>query len=92
MEVIGTIKLINSTQNICANNFKKREIVVTTDEENYPQPLSLEFTQDKCDLLNNFQVGQRVKVSLNLRGREWINPQGEAKYFNTLQGWKIEQA
>ena len=92
MEVVGTIKLINSTLTVGANNFRKREIVVTTDEDQYPQTLSLEFTQDKCDLLNNFQVGQRVKVSLNLRGREWINPQGEAKYFNTLQGWKIEQA
>jgi len=92
MEVIGTIKLINSTQTIGANNFMKREIVVTTDEENYPQPLSLEFTQDKCKLLDNFQVGQRVKVSINLRGREWVNPQGEVKYFNSLQGWRIEQA
>lgn len=92
MEVIGTIKLINSTQAIGANNFMKREIVVTTDEENYPQPLSLEFTQDKCKLLDNFQVGQRVKVSINLRGREWVNPQGEVKYFNSLQGWRIEQA
>jgi len=92
MEVIGTIKLINSTQAIGANNFMKREIVVTTDEENYPQPLSLEFTQDKCKLLDNFQVGQRVKVSINLRGREWITPEGDAKYFNTLQGWRIEQA
>jgi hypothetical protein len=92
MEVTGTIKLINPTVTVGANNFRKREIIVITEEDQYPQPLSLEFTQDKCDLLNNYQVGQRVKVSINLRGREWINPQGEAKYFNTLQGWKIEQS
>jgi hypothetical protein len=42
------------------------------------------------DLLNSYKVGQDVKVSINLRGREWINPQGEAKYFNSIQGWRIE--
>jgi hypothetical protein len=50
----------------------------------------IEFVQDKCDLLNSYAVGQDVKVSINLRGREWINPQGEAKYFNSVQGWRVE--
>jgi hypothetical protein len=89
MEVIGKIKLINETQTFGSNGFRKREMVVTTDEQ-YPQMILIEFIQDKCDLLNNFQVGQDVKVSINLRGREWINPQGEAKYFNSIQGWRIE--
>ena len=40
--------------------------------------------------MNNYQVGQQIKVGINLRGREWINPQGEAKYFNAIQGWRIE--
>lgn len=89
MEVRGKIKLINETQTFGDSGFRKRELVVTTDEQ-YPQMIQIEFVQDKCDLLNNFQVGQDVKVSINLRGREWINPQGEAKYFNTIQGWRIE--
>lgn len=88
MEVIGKIKLINETQ-VFESGFKKREMVVTTDEQ-YPQMISIEFLQDKIDLLNNYQVGQDVKVSINLRGREWINPEGEAKYFNSVVGWKIE--
>jgi len=50
----------------------------------------VEFVQDKTDLLNNYQVGQQVKVNINLRGREWTNPQGEVKYFNSIQGWRIE--
>jgi hypothetical protein len=88
MEVTGKIKLINDVQQISAS-FKKRELVVTT-EEQYPQMIMIEFTQDKCDLLNSYNVGEPVKVSINLRGREWINPQGEAKYFNSIQGWRIE--
>ena len=55
--------------------------------DQYPQS---EFVQDKSELLNNFQVGQQVKISINLRGREWVNPQGETKYFNSIQGWRIE--
>jgi len=89
MEVIGKIKLINETQTFGNNGFRKREMVVTTDEQ-YPQMIMIEFVQDKCDLLNNYKVGQDVKVSINLRGREWINPEGVAKYFNSVQGWRIE--
>ena len=88
MEIQGKIKLINETQQI-TDTFKKREVVITT-EEQYPQHIMVEFIQDKTDLLTNYEVGQNVKISINLRGREWINPQGEAKYFNTIQGWRIE--
>ncbi|WP_298767102.1 DUF3127 domain-containing protein [uncultured Polaribacter sp.] len=89
MEVIGKVKLIGDVQTFGANGFRKRELVVTTDEQ-YPQMIMIEFVQDKTDLLNSYKVGQDVKVSINLRGREWINPQGEAKYFNSVQGWRIE--
>lgn len=89
MEVIGKIKLIGETQTFGSNGFRKREVVVTTDEQ-YPQMIMIEFVQDKTDLLNSYAVGQDVKVSINLRGREWINPEGVAKYFNSVQGWRIE--
>jgi len=89
MEVHGKIKLINETQTV-SGSFKKREVVVTTDEQ-YPQHISIEFQQDKTDLLNSYAVGEPVKVSINLRGREWVNPQGEVKHFNTIVGWRIEK-
>ncbi|MFM7018532.1 DUF3127 domain-containing protein [Flavobacterium sp.] len=89
MEVLGKVKVINAEQQVSAS-FKKRELVVTTDEQ-YPQHIMIEFTQDKCDILNNYSIGDAVKVSINLRGREWVNPQGETKYFNSIQGWRIEK-
>mgnify|MGYP001820495948 FL=1 len=89
MEVQGTIKLIDETKTYGSNGFRKREVVITTDEQ-YPQHLLIEFIQDKTDLLNAYQVGQQVQISINLRGREWVNPQGETKYFNSIQGWRIE--
>ncbi|MDB4635400.1 MAG: DUF3127 domain-containing protein [Flavobacteriaceae bacterium] len=89
MEVQGTVKLIDETKTFGTNGFRKRELVVTT-EEQYPQHIMIEFVQDKCDLLNSFSPGQKVKVGINLRGREWQSPQGETKYFNSIQGWKID--
>lgn len=90
MEVQGKIKKIDETKEYGSNGFRKREMVITT-EEQYPQFLNIEFVQDKCDLLDKFQVGEEVKIGINLRGREWINPEGEAKYFNSIQGWRIEK-
>jgi len=89
MQVTGKIKLINETQTFGSSGFRKREVVVTTDEQ-YPQMLMIEFVQDKVDILDNYNVGQDVTISINLRGREWINPEGVAKYFNSITGWRIE--
>jgi translation initiation factor IF-3 len=88
MEVIGKVKVINPVQEVSAT-FKKQELVVTTNEQ-YPQHILIEFNQDKCSKLDAVGVGDEVKVSINLRGREWVNPQGETKYFNQIQGWNIE--
>lgn len=90
MEVQGRIKEIFETKEYGNNGFRKREMVVTT-EEQYPQHLAIEFVQDKTNLLDSLAKGQLVKVGINLRGREWVSPQGETKYFNSIQGWRVEQ-
>jgi len=90
MEVTGKIKFIDTTKEV-GTTFKKRDIVVTTDEQ-YPQHILVQFVQDKCDLLNGYKIGESVKIDINLRGREWINPQGETVYFNTIQGWRIAKS
>ena len=90
MDITGKIKLINETKEYGSNGFRKRELVVTT-EEQYPQDLLVEFIQDKCDILNSYNVGDSVKVDITLRGREWQSPQGEIKYFNSIKGWRIEK-
>lgn len=90
MEVKGVIKVISETVEVGAKGFKKRNVVVTT-EDQYPQMISVEFIQDKCDLLDKYVVGDNVEIGINLRGREWINPEGDAVYFNTIQGWKIKK-
>lgn len=88
MQVTGRIKLIGKTQTFGTNGFRKRDLIITT-EEQYPQHILVELVQDKCDLVNNMKVAQLVEVNINLRGREWVNPQGETKYFNSIQGWRV---
>jgi hypothetical protein len=88
MELIGKIKSISNTITV-NETFRKREVVITT-EEQYPQTILIEFTQDKCDILDKYSVTNEVKIGINIRGREWINPEGKSKYFNSIQGWKIE--
>lgn len=90
MEITGKIKFIGSTQQV-SDKFSKREVVVST-EEQYPQHISVEFNQDKCSILDKYSVGDDVTVGINLRGREYTNPNtGELKYFNSIQGWNIKK-
>lgn len=89
MELQGTVKKISEIQTF-ASGFQKREMVILT-EEQYPQPINVEFLQEKGDLLNNLKEGDKVKIGINLRGREWTSPQGEVKYFNSIIGWRVEK-
>lgn len=90
MDIKVKIEKIFPTQNVTAT-FKKREFVVEYAENpQYPEYVKFECIQDKCDMLDNFSVGQEVTVSFNLKGRKWTDPKnGEDKYFNTLQVWRI---
>ncbi len=87
MELNVKIHSIGETQNVSAT-FSKREFVVETQEE-YKQYLLMQVVKDKCNVLNNFQVGQLVSVSINLKGRLWTDKEGVEKCFNTIECWKI---
>lgn len=86
----GTVKLVNNTVQV-SEKFSKREFVVTDTSSMYPQDIMFQSTQDKCAMLDGINQGDQVEVSFNLRGREWTSPQGEVKYFNTLEAWRIEK-
>ena len=88
MKLEGQLKKKFETQNI-TSSFQKREFVITTQEQ-YPQDILLELTQDKVVLLDKYNEGDLISVDINVRGREWINPEGVARYFNTIQAWRIE--
>ncbi len=74
-----------------SDKFTVRDLVIRTDGD-YPQTIIFQLTNAKCDMVDNLHPGERVSVHFNLRGREWTSPQGEVKYFNTLDAWKVELA
>jgi hypothetical protein len=91
MDVTGILKLKQETQQI-KDSFKKREFVLTIDQTSqYPQHITFQLTQDKTSIIDGYNVGEEIKVSFNLRGREWTSPQGDVKYFNTIDAWRIER-
>jgi hypothetical protein len=88
MQVKGKVIVVNPTTTI-SEKFSLRKFVIETQDQ-YPQPIEMQVTQDKCSILDTISVGMVVEVSINLRGKSWQNPQGETKYFNTLEAWKID--
>jgi len=86
MELQGTIIAIGQTEKFGAKEFKKRQLVIKT-EALYPQTIPIDFTQDKCSVLDGYSVGQFVLVSVNVQGSEW-----QGKYYVNLQAWKIEKS
>lgn len=89
MEITGILKVKGETTTV-SDKFKKRDIVITDNSSQYPQHISMQLTQDKCGLVDQYAVGSELKVHFNLRGRLWTSPQGEEKYFNTIEAWRIE--
>ena len=85
----GKVKVIQDTVQV-TEKFSKREFVITDSSSMYPQDIMFQAVQDKCDMLDAVSEGDDIEVSFNLRGREWTSPQGEVKYFNTLDAWRVE--
>lgn len=87
MKVTGKIHFVGALRTV-SEKFKSKDVVIVT-EDKFPQYITIQFTQDKTDLVNPEDIGDQVEVSINLRGREWKSPTGEIKYFNTIEGWQI---
>ena len=82
-DATGKLKVIFDTQTY-PSGFSKREFVVTIGDANYPQDVKFELIKDKCTWLDNFQQGQDVTVSFDIRGNEYKD-----KYYVNLNCWKI---
>lgn len=93
MNVVGKIHKIFDLQQVSAT-FSKREFVVEIVENPVipAQFVTFQLTQQRTAMLEGYQPGQFVDVHFNLRGRQWTSPQGEIKYFNTLEAWRINPA
>lgn len=91
MEIKGVLKKVHAT--VERGTFSSRKVWLTLDPQGqYPQTVEVEVSQAKINLFNNIPFGTWVTCSINLKGREWTNPEGGVIVFNTLSVWKVEVA
>jgi len=91
MDITVIIKRVEDIKEVGEKKFRTRSLIVTT-EEQYPQTLAIQFTQDRVNAMDIFAPGDKVKIAINLKGREWTSPSGEVVVMNTIEGWRIEKA
>jgi hypothetical protein len=91
VSITGTIKALGKTQEV-SEKFRKREVVITEAGGQYPQHIPVEFTQDRCGLLDSYKPGDEVTVGCYVNGREWTGKDGVTKHFLSLKGDRIERS
>ena len=74
-----------------SEKFRKREFVLEIPDGAYTQFIKFQLTQDKCSLLDQYKVGDEVKVAFNLSGKPFTK-NGTTMYFTNLGAWRIEPA
>lgn len=88
MTIAGEITEIFKIEQI-SKHFKKCDFVIKT-QDKYPQHIIIQLSQDRCRLIEKFKLGDIVSVSINIKGRKFITPQGYNKYNNTIDALNIE--
>jgi hypothetical protein len=89
MELKVKVHEVRPTNKISAT-FQAREIIAVEDSNpKYPEYITFKLVQDKCSLADSLQVGQVINVHFNLKGKA-KEYNGETKYFNSLEIWKID--
>lgn len=89
MEIIGTLHAVLEEKQV-TEKLRTLDFVIKT-EEQYPQTILIQLANNTISLLQHHRIGDRLKVNINLSGREYKNQFGEVKYFNTIKAWKIER-
>lgn len=92
-ELTGILILKGELQQI-SNKFRKREFVIEKKETNQNQEfvdyVKFQLTQDRCDLVEPFEINDKIKISFNIRGNRW-EKEGKVNYFTNLDAWRIEK-
>jgi hypothetical protein len=87
MQIDGNIVVIE--EEVQVKEYRRRKFVIEHSDCGNIQYLSFELIQSHCNILDSFNLGDEVIIDFNLNGRKWIDKEGEEKYWNTLQAWKI---
>ena len=84
-EITGRLHKVFPSENK-SGNFQSRDFVIEVESGQYSQLIKFQLTQDRCDLIDSYSDGEEIKVSFDLRGREW-----DGKYFTNLNAWRLNR-
>ncbi len=77
-----------------SDKFRKREFVIEIKEvvgsNEFVNHIKFQLTQDRCDMLDNYNIDDEIRISFNLRGRKW-EKNGKVSYFTNLEAWRIDK-
>lgn len=90
MKVIGRIVEMGETQKVTDTFTKRMFVLELTENPQYPEYITFELLDRRCDVLDGLQVGQNVLVNFDLKGKKWVDVEGVTKYFNALKAWNVE--
>lgn len=95
LEISGKLIVKQPVQQI-SDTFKKREFVIELTEQSptgmtFTNFASFQLMQDKVTLIDQFNEGDDLKVSFNIRGNKW-EKDGVTKYITNLNAWRVEKA
>lgn len=74
-----------------SEKFRKREFVLEIPDGSFTQHVKFQLTQDKCSVIDQYKIGDEVKVNFNLSGKPFTK-NGTTMYFTNLQAWRVENA
>lgn len=93
-EITGKLIQVSPTQQV-SERFKKREFVLEIAEEIngnvYTNYAKMQLVQNKCEIIDNYKIGDPVKVSFNIKGNKWERD-GNVNYITNLDAWRVESA
>lgn len=90
MKFTGIIKVITSAEEVNADITKQTLVLEEVSDRQFKGGVAVDFLNDSRALLEEVKAGDVVTVSINSRVNESKTQEG--KYFNSLNGWKIEKA
>jgi hypothetical protein len=94
LEITGKLIEKYDTQ-VVSDRFKKREFVLELVEEVNGSPYTnyakMQLVQNKCDILDRFNVGDTLRVNFNIKGNRY-EKEGRTSYFSNLDAWRLEKA
>ncbi len=85
-EMTGTVKVVMETKTSNSGTFTWREFVLTSEDDRYPQDILFRVVKDRCAILDSISQGERLKVTFDIRGREY-----QGRYFVNLEAFRIDR-